>query len=173
MKQLLGWAAQLFAGMTWALVAVHPALAGDPTKELLAANRLACGYVQGVVPGFAPQGRVTVKPSLTPDTPGLTIAIVDRSKGRAVLEEDGQETAGAFLTSAAGLTIMARYPDGGTTLVTVYPIYLGASDVFPLVTSRHGAGSEPHISQRYGFCRPAQDAPAAPVPAPPTSGHGK
>lgn len=151
------------------------ALAEDPARMLASTKRLACAYSQGLNAVFTPQGRVSLKPPLDPNTPGLTIAIVDRDKNRALLEEDHLETPGVLMVSPAGLSVMARYADGGVTMVTVYPVHAGASDNLLMVSSRHGAGSEPQISQRYGFCRPGQETPlpAEPSAPPPAkkSGH--
>ena len=151
------------------------ALAEEPAKILATTKRLACAYSQGMNAVFTPQGRVNLKPPLDPNTPGLTIAVTDRAKNRAVLEEDALETPGVLMVSPAGLTVMARYADGGVTMVTVYPVHAGASDNLLMVSSRHGAGSEPQVSQRYGFCRPGQETPLpAEPPAPPPakkSGH--
>jgi hypothetical protein len=153
--------------------AAHPVMAGDPAKELFAAKRLACAFVQGVTAGFTPQGNVSVKPPLDPNTPGLAIEIVDRENKRALLEEDARETTGVFMTTPTGLTVMARYPDGGVTLVTVYPMYSGASDNFLMVSSHHGASTAPRMTQRYGLCRigaaPSETPPASP---PAASGQG-
>lgn len=154
------------------LVPAPAAGAGDPAGELFAARRLACAFVQGVTAGFSPQGNVSIKPPLDPNTPGLTIEIRDADTRRAVLEEDDRETPGVFMTSPAGLTVMARYPDGGVTLVTVYPMYSGASDNFLMVSSHHGASTAPRMSQRYGLCRPASESrPESPPPAAPAPGH--
>ncbi|QAZ68211.1 hypothetical protein [Solidesulfovibrio carbinolicus] len=151
------------------------ALAEEPAKILATTKRLACAYSQGLSAVFTPQGRVSLKPPLDPNTPGLTIAVTDRAKNRAVLEEDALETPGVLMVSPAGLSVMARYADGGVTMVTVYPVHAGASDNLLMVSSRHGAGSEPQVSQRYGFCRPGQETPLpAEPPAPPPakkSGH--
>jgi hypothetical protein len=154
------------------LLVAGAARAAEESQTLFAANRLACAYSQGINAVFTPQGRVNLKPPLDPNTPGLTIAIVDRAKNRAVLEEDSLETPGVLTTSAVGLTVMARYPDGGVTMVTVYPVHSGASDNYLMVSSRHGAGSEPQISQRYGFCRPGQETPPPPAPPPPPAKKG-
>ncbi|KHK03503.1 hypothetical protein [Desulfovibrio sp. TomC] len=164
----------LFAGMVAAAVlTVGTAQAEDPGKALYAANRLACAYSQGMNAAFNPQGQVKLKPPLDPNTPGLTIAIVDRGKNRAILEEDQLETPGVLMVSPAGLSVMARYADGGVTMVTVYPVHSGASDNYLMVSSRHGAGSEPQVSQRYGFCRPGQETPPpAEPPAPPAKKEG-
>ena len=151
------------------------ALAEEPAKILATTKRLACAYSQGMNAVFTPQGRVNLKPPLDPNTPGLTIAITDRAKNRAVLEEDSLETPGVLTVSPIGLSVMARYADGGVTMVTVYPVHAGASDNLLMVSSRHGAGGEPQVSQRYGFCRPGQETPLpAEPPAPPPakkSGH--
>ena len=151
------------------------ALAEEPGKILASTKRLACAYSQGLNAVFTPQGRVSLKPPLDPNTPGLTIAITDRAKNRAILEEDSLETPGVLMVSPAGLSVMARYADGGVTMVTVYPVHAGASDNLLMVSSRHGAGSEPQVSQRYGFCRPGQETPPPPEPAAPPpakkSGH--
>ena len=145
--------------------------AEDPGQALFAANRLACAYSQGMNAVFTPQGRVSLKPPLDPNTPGLTIAIADRAKNRALLEEDDRETPGVLMTTPSSLSVMARYPDGGVTVVTVYPVYSGASDSFLMVSSFHGVGSEPHMSQRYGFCRPGIETPPPPPPPPAPKGH--
>jgi len=144
------------------------AFAGEPEKDLQQADRLACAFLKGITAGFTPQGGVNMKPPLDPNTPGLTIDIADRAKGRAVLEEDDKETAGAFLFSPLGLSVMARDGSGAVTLVTVYAQYSGISDNFLMVSSRHGGGPEPQISQRYGLCRsvPARKATSQPAPAP-------
>ena len=150
-----------------------PALADEPARMLASTKRLACAYSPGMNAGFTPQGRVNLKPPLDPNTPGLTIAITDRAKNRAVLEEDALETPGVLMVTSAGLSVMARYADGGVTMVTVYPVHAGASDNLLMVSSRHGAGSEPHISQRYGFCRPGLETPPpAEPPAPPVKKGG-
>lgn len=83
-----------------------------------------------------------------------------------MLEEDDKETAGAFLTSPMGLSIMARDGAGIMTLVTVYAQYSGVSDNFPMVSSQHGGGPEPHMSQRYGLCRVVPARGSVPEPAP-------
>lgn len=175
MKRVSRWAALTAAGMAVA-VGVLPAWAGDPAQELFAAKRLACAYVQGINAGFTPQGHVSIKPPLDPNTPGLSINLVDRDKKKAVLEEDALETAGVYMATAGGLTVFARYPDGGVTVVTVYPMYSGASDNFLMVSSRHGASTMPGMSQRYGLCRLAAEPSAAPPPQSPpppaASGHG-
>ena len=146
---------------------------GDPVRDLFAANRLICAFTHGVTAGFNPQGRISIKPPLDPNTPGLSITILDREKSRAMLEEDDLETPGVFMTSPAGMSVLARYPDGGITLVTVYPVYSGASDNFLMVSSRHGAGTEPNTSQRYGFCRIGTQSSAPPPPsAPAPAGQG-
>ena len=154
--------------------AAAPAVAADPAAVLYAAKRLACAFTHGVNAGFTPQGGVTVKPPLDPNTPGLTIDIVDADKTRAKLEEDDRETPAVFTISPIGLHVMARYPDGGMVLVTVYPLYSGASDNFLMVASHHDAATMPKISQRYGLCRVAETPPpAAPAPAPQKeAGHG-
>lgn len=157
--------------LTAATLPAGRALAGDPARELFAANRLACAFTHGVSAGFTPQGGVSVKPPLDPNTPGLTIDITDRDKKRAKLEEDDRETAGSFLESPVGLHVMARYPDGGMVLVTVYPFYSGASDNFLMVASHHDAGTMPTMRQRYGLCRVAETPPPAP-PAPPPAPKG-
>lgn len=142
-------------------------------EALFAAKRLACAFTHGVVAGFTPQGSVSIKPPLNPNTPGLTIDIVDRQAKRVVLEEDALETPGVYMTGPAGLTAMARYPDGGMTVVTVYPLYSGASENFLMVASHHGAATMPQMTQRYGLCRVASDAPPpAPTPPPAAKGHG-
>lgn len=155
-------------GIVFAGAPERPALAGDPGRELFAARRLTCAFVQGITAGFTPQGHVSIKPPLDPNTPGLAIQIVDREKNRAVLEEDNRETAGVFMTASTGISVLARYPDGGVTLVTVYPMYSGGSDNFLMVSSSHGATTEPKMSQRYGLCRVAVEPPALP-PAPPVA----
>lgn len=158
---------RLFAAAGLALVlSAVPARAEDPGRALFTAGRLACAYIQGMNAAFTPQGKVSLKPPLDPNTPGLTIAIVDREKNRAVLEEDDRETPGVLMTTPSSLSVMARYPDGGVTMVTVFPVHSGASDNFIMVSSRHGAGSEPQLSQRYGFCRPGVETSPPPVPAP-------
>ncbi|OLN26765.1 hypothetical protein DVDV_2463 [Desulfovibrio sp. DV] len=163
----------LFTWMVAALVlAAGDARAEEPGRALFAAKRLACAYSQGMNAVFTPQGRVNLKPPLDPNTPGLTIVIADREKNRALLEEDQQETPGVLMTTPVGLTVMARYPDGGVTMVTVYPVHSGASDNYLMVSSRHGAGSEPQISQRYGFCRPGQETPPPPEPPAPPAKKG-
>lgn len=143
------------------------ALAQDASRELLAADRLACAFLSGVTANFSPRGRVAIKPPLDPNTPGLTIDIVDRDKSRAVLEEDERETPGVLLASPMGLTVMARDPGGEMTLVTVFAQYSDVSDNFLMVTSKHAGGTEPRISQRYGLCRTAPAKGAQPAPAPP------
>jgi len=149
-----------------------PVRADDAGQALFAAGRLACAYSQGMNAVFTPQGKVSLKPPLDPNTPGLTIAIADRAKNRAVLEEDDLETPGVLMITPSSVSVMARYPDGGVTVVTVYPVHSGASDSFLMVSSRHGVGSEPQISQRYGFCRPASETPPPPPPPPPApKGH--
>lgn len=150
-----------------------PVLAGNPMQDLAGADRLACAFLKGITASFTAQGGVLMKPPLDPNTPGLTIAIIDRSKGQAVLEEDTQETPGILKYGSDGLTVLARDPAGNTTLVTVFPLYVGVSDNFIMVSSRHGVGPQPQMSQRYGLCRtapataptPPASAPAAP-PAP-------
>ena len=148
--------------------------AADPAAVLSSAKRLACAFTHGVNAGFTPQGGVTVKPPLDPNTPGLTIDIIDADKKRAKIEEDDRETPAVFTVSPIGLHVMARYPDGGMALVTVYPLYSGASDNFLMVASHHEAATMPKISQRYGLCRVADaPPPAAPAPAPQKdAGHG-
>jgi hypothetical protein len=159
-------------GLAAATLPTGRALAGDPARELFAANRLACAFTHGITAGFTPQGGVSVKPPLDPNTPGLTIDIVDRDKKRAKLEEDDRETAGSFLESPVGLHVMARYPDGGMVLVTVYPFYSGASDNFLMVASHHEAGTMPKMRQRYGLCRLAETPPPVPpAPSPAKKGH--
>lgn len=158
------------AGLTLVLSAA-PARAEGPGQALFTAGRLACAYIQGMNAVFTPQGKVSLKPPLDPNTPGLTIAIVDRERNRAVLEEDDRETPGVLMTTPSSLSVMARYPDGGVTMVTVFPVYSGASDNFIMVSSRHGAGSEPQLSQRYGFCRPGVETPPPPPPPPAPKGH--
>ena len=165
MKQLLAAAALAL------LLTAGPARAEDPGQALFAANRLACAYSQGMNAVFTPQGRVSLKPPLDPNTPGLTIAIVDRAKNRVLLEEDDRETPGVLMTTPSSLSVMARYPNGGVTMVTVYSVYAGASDNFLMVSSLHGSGSEPHMSQRYGFCRPGVETPPPPPPPPAPKGH--
>ncbi|MFP5258489.1 MAG: hypothetical protein ACLGQH_05650 [Acidobacteriota bacterium] len=158
---------RLFAAAGLILVlSAAPARAEDPGRALFVAGRLACAYIQGINAVFTPQGKVSLKPPLDPNTPGLTIAIVDRERNRAVLEEDDRETPGVLMTTPSGLSVMARYPDGGVTMVTVFPVYSGASDNFIMVSSRHGAGNEPQLSQRYGFCRPGVEPPPPPAPTP-------
>lgn len=162
---------RLLAATGLALVlTAAPARAEDPGQALFAAARLACAFSQGMNAVFTPQGRVSLKPPLDPNTPGLTIAIVDRARNRALLEEDDRETPGVLMTTASSLSVMARYPDGGVAVVTVYPVHSGASDNYLMVASRHGVGSEPQISQRYGFCRPAVETPPPPPPPAP-KGH--
>lgn len=73
------------------------------------------------------------------------------------------------MLSTEGLTVFVRYPGGGVTVVTVYPMYSGASDSFLMVSSHHGAATMPAMSQRYGLCRLASETPAAPAPAPPAA----
>lgn len=167
------------ARVVWAVLilvaaagACPAASAGDPAQELAAARRLACAFTHGVQAGFTPKGAVSIKPPLDPNTPGLTIDIVDRKAGKVVLEEDDLETAGVFMTTPQGLTAMVRYPDGGVTVVTVYPLYSGASENFLMVSSHHGAATMPQMSQRYGFCRLASDAPPPPAAPPAAKGHG-
>jgi hypothetical protein len=160
----------------WLCLAVQPAPAAAPTADpaavLYAAKRLACAFTHGVNAGFTPQGGVTVKPPLDPNTPGLTIDIIDADKKRAQIEEDDRETPAVYTISPIGLHVMARYPDGGMALVTVYPLYSGASDNFLMVASHHDAATMPKISQRYGLCR-AADAPPPAAPAPQKdAGHG-
>lgn len=164
---MLCWLAGLSA--PWTALA-----SGDPVRELAGAKRLACAFSQGVTAGFSPQGRVTIRPPLDPNTPGLSIAIVDATKHRAVLEEDDKETSGVFMLTPAGLSVMVRYPDGGVAMVTVYPVYSGASDNFLMVMSQHGVATEPKLSQRYGMCRLGAEPSAAPAPSPEPkkSGHG-
>jgi hypothetical protein len=159
-------------GLFLAICGGGPALAEDTAKALFSANRLACAYSQGINAVFTPQGRVNLKPPLDPNTPGLTIAIVDRAKGRAMLEEDTLETPGVFTMTQTGLSVMVRYADGGVSMVTVYPVHSGASDNYLMVSSRHSAGSEPQISQRYGFCRPGQETPLPPEPPAPPAKKG-
>jgi hypothetical protein len=149
----IGW----WGGLAWA---------GDAGQALPAADRLACAFLKGVTALFTPQGRVVMKPPLDPNSPGLTIDIVDRAKFRAVLEEDDKETPGAFLLSPMGLTVMARDGAGNVTVVTVYAEYSGVSDNFPMVSSLHGGGLEPRISQRYGLCRVVPARAASPAPGP-------
>ena len=158
--------------VTALLLVTGAAWAEEPGRALFAAKRLACAYSQGMNAVFTPQGRVYLKPPLDPNTPGLTLVIADREKNRAILEEDAQETPGVLMTTPLGLTVMARYPDGGVTMVTVYPVHSGASDNYLMVSSRHGAGSEPQMSQRYGFCRPGQETPLPPEPAAPPAKKG-
>ena len=160
---IIGLALVLTAGL---------ARAEEPSQALFAAARLACAYSQGMNAAFTPQGRVSLKPPLDPNTPGLTIAIVDRAKNRALLEEDDLETPGVLMTTPSSLSVMARYPDGGVTVVTVYPVHSGASDNFLMVSSRHGVGNEPQMSQRYGFCRPGVETPPPPPPPPPPAPKG-
>ncbi|WP_428567386.1 MAG: hypothetical protein ACP59X_07785 [Solidesulfovibrio sp. DCME] len=144
------------------------ALAGDPSQELFTAKRLACAFTHGVNAGFNPQGGVSIKPPLDPNTPGLTIDIIDRTQKKVILEEDARDTPGVFNESATGLNVVARYPDGGMVMVTVFPVYSGASDNFLMVASHHEAGTMPKIRQRYGLCRLAEapPPPLAPAPAP-------
>jgi len=165
--------AYLLAAAVLAVVAGagRNAWAGDPAKTLLAAKRLVCAFTQGTTAGFTPNGRASIRPPLDPNTPGLAIAVVDREKNRAVLEEDDQETPGVLLPTSAGLSVVARYPDGAVGLVTVYPVYAGGADSFLMAASRHGAGLEPHMSQRYGLCRSGPEAKAVPA-APPPAGAG-
>lgn len=153
-----------------ALVVANRARAGDPAAELAAADRLTCAFVKGMTAGFTPQGGVTMRPPLDPNTPGLTIAVTDRAKGRAVLEEGTQEIPGMLLTEPMGLTILGRDPSGNVTLVTIFATHAGASDNFPMVSSFHGAGVQPRMMQRYGLCRVAPSPPPAPEapPAPAT-----
>lgn len=166
----------LLPGVLLLALAMLPAgsagAADDPATVLFAAKRLACAFTHGINAGFTPQGGVSIKPPLDPNTPGLTIAIVDREKKRAVLEEDDRETPAVFSQSPTGLYVVGRYPDGGMVLVTVYPIYSGGSDNFLMVASHHDAGTMPRMMQRYGLCRLA-DTPAktAPAPAAPPPGH--
>ncbi|EFL51002.1 conserved hypothetical protein [Solidesulfovibrio fructosivorans JJ]] len=161
------------------VLATGPGRAADKKSEaagevLFAAKRLACAFTHGVVAGFSPRGSVSIKPPLNPNIPGLTISIVDRKAKRVMLEEDDLETPGVYMTGPEGLTAMARYPDGGVTLVTVYPLYSGASDNFLMVASHHGAATMPQMTQRYGLCRVAADAPPpAPTPPPAAKGHGE
>jgi hypothetical protein len=172
MKRVISRTAVLAVALSVATATGTPALAGDPSRDLFAANRLSCAYIQGTTAGFTPQGRVSIKPPLDPNTPGLAIDIVDREKNRAVLEEDDRETAGVFMAAPSGLSVLVRYPAGGATLVTVYPVYAGASDNFLMVSSRHGSAAEPQMSQRYGFCRlGTATAPSPPAPAKPGTGH--
>lgn len=161
------------AGVALALVLglAGPARAGDPMGDLAGADRLACAFVKGITAGFTPQGGVLMKPPLDPNTPGLTIAIVDRAKGQARLEEDTLETPGTLKYGPDGLTILARDPGGNTTLVTVFPLYAGVSDNFLMVSSRHGVGPQPQLSQRYGLCRKAAVERPAPAPAAPAAPH--
>ncbi|MEA4856589.1 MAG: hypothetical protein AAGU21_06765 [Solidesulfovibrio sp.] len=158
-----------------AILAAWPgsAPAGDPARELAEAKRLACAYTHGIHAGFNPQGGVSIKPPLDPNTPGLTIDILDRAKKQAVLEEDDRETPGVLGESPMGLSVVARYADGGLALVTVFPVYSGASDSFLMVASHHEPGTMPRMRQRYGLCRLAEmPPPAAPAPPPPAKkGH--
>uniref|UniRef100_I2Q4W2 Uncharacterized protein n=1 Tax=Desulfovibrio sp. U5L TaxID=596152 RepID=I2Q4W2_9BACT len=180
MNRVRRWAAGLAVAVALAaapsLCAAKSPPAGEshPAQELGAAKRLACAYVQGINAGFTPQGRVNVKPPLDPNTPGLSISLVDADRKRAVIEEDALETPGVYMLSAEGLTVFVRYPNGGVTMVTVYPMYSGASDSFLMVSSHHGASTMPAVSQRYGLCRLAPELPAAPAaPSPPAApGHG-
>jgi hypothetical protein len=178
MNRMRRWAAglavvvALAAAPSLAAATPPPARDGRPEQELRAARRLACAYVQGINAGFTPQGRVNIKPPLDPNTPGLSISLIDPDRKRAVLEEDALETPGVYMFSEEGLTVFARYPNGGVTVVTVYPMYSGASDSFLMVSSHHGASTMPAMSQRYGLCRPAAEAPAAPPPPPAAAGHG-
>ena len=150
------------------------AAAGGPAGELQAADRLACAFMKGMTAGFTPQGGVTMKPPLDPNTPGLTIDITDRAKGKAILEEDDRETPGVFMTTPMGVTILARDESGNVTLVTVFAQHSGVSDNFPMVSSLHAASLEPRLSQRYGLCRAVEPRGATPPPAPapaPETGH--
>lgn len=170
-----GVACVVWTVLVWVAAAgVCPAAPqGDPVQELAAARRLACAFTHGVQAGFTPKGAVSIKPPLNPNTPGLTIDIVDRKAGKVVLEEDDLETTGVFMITPQGLTAMVRYPNGGVTVVTVYPLYSGASDNFLMVSSHHGAATMPQMSQRYGLCRIASDAPPPPPAAPSaTKDHG-
>lgn len=156
-----------------AVLASGPArAAGDPAAILAAAKRLACAFTHGVNAGFDARGNVSIRPPLDPNTPGLTIVLVDPAKKRAILEEDNRETPGAYILEPSGLYVVARYPDGGMALITVYPIYSGASDNFLMVASHQGAATMPKVSQRYGLCRVADTPPPPPPPAPPAAGHG-
>lgn len=158
-----------FAGTILALVAIGLAATAaaqtgqkrDPARELASAKRLACAFTSGVQAAYTPKGGVSIKPPLNPNAPGLTLDIVDREAKKVLLEEDDRETAGVYMTTQAGLTAMARYPDGGVTVVTVYPLYSGVSDNYLMVSSHHGIGAMPQISQRYGLCRLATDPPPA------------
>jgi hypothetical protein len=166
---------RLVVRAAWALAALvlggaGPALAGDPVRDLLAADRLACAYLKGITTAFSPQGGVLMKPPLDPNSPGLTIDIIDRAKGRALLEEDDRETPGVLMTAPTGLTVLARDQAGNVTLVTIFAQYSGVSENFLMVSSLHAAGTQPRMSQRYGLCRvvPARESapppPAAPAP---------
>jgi len=158
--------------MVLALAVANRARAGDPAAELAAADRLACAFVKGMTAGFTPQGGVTMRPPLDPNTPGLTIAVTDRAKGRAVLEEGTREIPGMLLVEPMGLTILGRDPSGNVTLVTVFATHAGPSDNFPMVSSFHGAGVQPRMMQRYGLCRVAQPTPPAPeTPPAPAAPH--
>ena len=164
-----------WTGMAWVLTLVAVtggvALADDAAKSLAGAKRLVCAFTQGSTAGFTPNGKASVRPALDPTRPGLAISLTDREKNRAVLEEDDEETAGVLLPTASGLSVAARFPDGGVSLVTVYPLFAGGADNFLMVASRHGAGLEPHMTQRYGLCRLASEkVPPAP-PVPPAAPH--
>lgn len=149
-----------------ALVLAGQARAGDPAAALAAADRLACAFLRGMTARFTSQGGVSMRPPLDPNNPGLTVAIKDRTKGRAVLEEGAKETPGLLVSEPMGISILARDPTGTVTLVTVFAKYVGASDNFPMVASQHGAGLQPRMMQRYGLCRVARPAPPAPEPKP-------
>ena len=150
------------------------AAAADAAAALAGADRLACAFLKGITAGFSAKGGVIMRPPLDPNTPGLTIAITDREKGIALLEEGPKETPGRFMLGPAGLTILARDPAGNVTLVTVYPQYSEASDNFYMVSSLHAGGMEPRMMQRYGLCRVAhpQEEAAPEAPAVPEQGHG-
>jgi len=172
----MGGRSVCLAGVVVALVLAGAgrAMAGDPAADLLAADRLACAFVKGITAGFTPQGGVVMKPPLDPNAPGLTIAVSDRAKGRAVLEEDAAETPGVFMTGPMGLTILARDPAGNVTLVTVFAQYAGPSHDFPMVSSLHAAGVEPRVMQRYGLCHAAPaSGEAAPPPPPAPKNHSR
>lgn len=166
-----GFARLLCLASLLVLVGAVPAWAGDPVRELAGAERLSCAFVKGITAVFNQQGGVVLRPPLNPNTPGLAIAITDRSKGLAVLEEDALETPGTLKYGPEGLSVLARDPGGNTTLVTVFPLYAGVSDNFLMVSSRHGVGPRPQLSQRYGMCRAVSATPPAPAPAAPPAAH--